>query len=232
MEAKKTNKANLESKKALFLQVGLIVALSLTIYAFEYKSYQENESFVMERQVVRPLDDIVLTIQEDTPPLPPEKVPTTESTEFLIVDDDIIIKNEYKITNLIVDGNIGATIKKIEIKDDDEKVHDDENTPFKIVEEEAEFPGGYGKLIEYLAKSIQYPQQALETGTKGGVMLTFVVEKDGSITDIKVIRDIGSGCGQEAIRVVKEMPKWQPAKQRGKAVRQQFVLPVTFNLQG
>lgn len=230
MEAKKTNKANLESKKALFLQVGLIVALSLTIYAFEYKSYQENESFVMERQVVRPLDDIVLTIQEDTPPLPPEKVPTTESTEFLIVDDDIIIKNEYKITNLIVDGNIGATIKKIEIKDDDEKVHDDENTPFKIVEEEAEFPGGYGKLIEYLAKSIQYPQQALETGTKGGVMLTFVVEKDGSITDIKVIRDIGSGCGQEAIRVVKEMPKWKPAKQRGKVVRQQFVLPVSFDL--
>ena len=232
MEAKKTNKANLESKKALFLQVGLIVALSLIIYAFEYKSYQENESFVMERQVVRPLDDIVLTIQEDTPPLPPEKVPTTESTEFLIVDDDIIIKNEYKITNLIVDGNIGATIKKIEIKDDDEKVHDDENTPFKIVEEEAEFPGGYGKLIEYLAKSIQYPQQALETGTKGGVMLTFVVEKDGSITDIKVLRDIGSGCGEEAKRVVKEMPKWQPAKQRGKAVRQQFVLPVSFNLQG
>ncbi|MDD4529832.1 MAG: energy transducer TonB [Bacteroidales bacterium] len=230
MEAKKTNKANLESKKALFLQVGLIVALCLIIYAFEYKSYQENESFVMERQVVRPLDDIVLTIQEDTPPLPPEKVPTTESTEFLIVDDDIIIKNEYKITNLIVDGNIGATIKKIEIKDDDEKVHDDENTPFKIVEEEAEFPGGYGKLIEYLAKSIQYPQQALETGTKGGVMLTFVVEKDGSITDIKVIRDIGSGCGQEAIRVVKEMPKWKPAKQRGKVVRQQFVLPVSFDL--
>lgn len=230
MEAKKTNKANLESKKALFLQVGLIVALSIIIYAFEYKSYQENESFVMERQVVRPLDDIVLTIQEDTPPLPPEKVPTTESTEFLIVDDDIIIKNEYKITNLIVDGNIGATIKKIEIKDDDEKVHDDENTPFKIVEEEAEFPGGYGKLIEYLAKSIQYPQQALETGTKGGVMLTFVVEKDGSITDIKVIRDIGSGCGQEAIRVVKEMPKWKPAKQRGKVVRQQFVLPVSFDL--
>ena len=230
MEAKKTNKANLESKKALFLQVGLIVALSLIIYAFEYKSYQENESFVMERQAVTPLDDIVLTIQEDTPPLPPEKVPTTESTEFLIVDDDIIIKNEYKITNLIVDGNIGATIKKIEIKDDDEKVHDDENTPFKIVEEEAEFPGGYGKLIEYLAKSIQYPQQALETGTKGGVMLTFVVEKDGSITDIKVIRDIGSGCGQEAIRVVKEMPKWKPAKQRGKVVRQQFVLPVSFDL--
>ena len=230
MEAKKTNKANLESKKALFLQVGLIVALSLTIYAFEYKSYQENESFVMERQVVRPLDDIVLTIQEDTPPLPPEKVPTTEWTEFLIVHDDIIIKKEYKITNLIVDGNIGATIKKIEIKDDDEKVHDDENTPFKIVEEEAEFPGGYGKLIEYLAKSIQYPQQALETGTKGGVMLTFVVEKDGSITDIKVIRDIGSGCGQEAIRVVKEMPKWKPAKQRGKVVRQQFVLPVSFDL--
>ncbi|MFA6933506.1 MAG: hypothetical protein WCQ30_07755, partial [Bacteroidales bacterium] len=90
MEAKKTNKANLESKKALFLQVGLIVALSLIIYAFEYKSYQENESFVMERQAVTPLDDIVLTIQEDTPPLPPEKVPTTESTEFLIVDDDII----------------------------------------------------------------------------------------------------------------------------------------------
>ena len=232
MEAKKTNKANLESKKALFVQVGLIVALSLTIYAFEYKSYENKESFVLQRQAITPLDDIVITINEDTPPLLPDKVPAPESTEFIIVDDDIKIKNEYKLENLIVDGNIGATIMKIEIKGDEEKVLDDENTPFKVVEQEAEFPGGYGKLIEYLAKSIQYPQQALETGTKGGVMLTFVVERDGSITDIKVLRDIGSGCGQEAIRVVKQMPKWQPAKQRGKVVRQQFVLPVSFSIQG
>ena len=82
-----------------------------------------------------------------------------------------------------------------------------------------------------MASNIKYPAQARETGTQGIVYVTFVVEKDGSITDIKVLRDIGSGCGEEAIRVVKMMPKWKPAKQRGKAVRQQFNLPVRFVLQ-
>ena len=87
-------------------------------------------------------------------------------------------------------------------------------------------------MYEYIGKTLKYPTQARETGTQGRVYVTFVVEKDGSLTDIKVLRDIGSGCGEEAVKVVKSMPKWKPAKQRGKIVRMQFTLPVSFTLAG
>ncbi|MDD2488881.1 MAG: energy transducer TonB [Bacteroidales bacterium] len=231
MELKKSDKANLENKKALFLQVGLIMALSLTIFAFEYKSYDQSESTMVEREAVQSVEEVVMATQEETAPPPPEDVPQAETTEFEIVDDSQTIEREFNISSFQQTSNVSATVGKIEIKEDDEEVQE-ETVIFTVVEQEAAFPGGIQKLNEYLATSIKYPQQAKETGTRGRVMLTFVVERDGSITDIKVLRDIGSGCGEEAKRVVKEMPKWQPAKQRGKAVRQQFVLPVTFNLQG
>lgn len=107
---------------------------------------------------------------------------------------------------------------------------DDTLLVFSVVEDEAEFPGGIDALGQFLASNIKYPQEAKEEKITGKVIITFVVEKDGSINDIKILRDIGYGCGEEAKRVVKLMPKWKPAKQRGKFVRQQFVLPVNFNL--
>lgn len=110
-----------------------------------------------------------------------------------------------------------------------DKVNEDVRT-FSIVEEEASYPGGYEALMEFLAKNIQYPDKAKKMGVKGRVFATFIVETDGSISDIKIIRDIGYGCGEEVVRVIKLMPKWKPAKQKGKPVRLQFNLPVTFSL--
>jgi protein TonB len=103
-------------------------------------------------------------------------------------------------------------------------------TVFTVVEESAMFSGGQDELIKYLALNIQYPKQAKVRGVEGLVYVSFVVEKDGSLTDIKLLRDIGSGCGQEALRVVKEMPKWRPAKLKCETVRMQFNLPVKFTL--
>jgi len=230
MELKKSDKANLEKKKALFIQIGLVVALSITIFAFEYKSYDRKESVLIDRTAVDVVDEVVIATQEEAPPPPPEEIPEAETTEFEIVDDTKTIENEFNVSSFQQTSNVTANIAKVEIEVEEEELKE-ETQIFTVVEEEAGFPGGIEKLNEYLSKSIKYPQQARETGTKGRVMLTFVVEKDGSITDIKVLRDIGSGCGEEAKRVVNEMPKWKPAKQRGKAVRQQFVLPVSFNLQ-
>ena len=231
MEIKKTDKADLENKKALFIQIGLIVALSIIIFAFEHKSYDNKDSNLAQRQAVQEVQEIVMATQEDTPPPPPEETPPAETTEFEIVDDSQKLTQEFNVSSFAQTSNVAASVGKIEIKSEDEEVQEEVKI-FTVVEQEASFPGGVEELNRYLAKSIKYHQQARETGTKGRVTLTFVVEKDGSITDIKVLRDIGSGCGEEAKRVVKEMPKWQPAKQRGKAVRQQFVLPVSFNLQG
>ena len=106
----------------------------------------------------------------------------------------------------------------------------DTSQVFTLVEDEAEFPGGIEAMMKFLSVNIKYPQGAKEEKITGKVIITFVVEKDGSINEIKILRDIGYGCAEEAKRVVKLMPKWKPAKQRGKAVRQQFVLPVIFNL--
>ncbi|MFA7082779.1 MAG: energy transducer TonB [Bacteroidales bacterium] len=231
MELKKTDKANLENKKALFIQFGLIIALSVIIFAFEYKTYDKSESTMIQREAIQEVEEVVMATQEEAPPPPPEDVPQAETTEFEIVEDNKTIEREFNISSFQQTSNVSASVSKVEIKVEEEEVQE-EKTIFTVVEQEATFPGGNEKLNEYLAKSIKYPQQAKETGTRGKVMLTFVIERDGSITDIKVLRDIGSGCGEEARRVVKEMPKWQPAKQRGKAVRQQFVLPVSFNLQG
>jgi protein TonB len=112
-----------------------------------------------------------------------------------------------------------------------EEVEEVEEEIFLVVEEQPSFPGGEDKMFEYLYSNIKYPQVAKENNITGRVFLTFVVEKDGSIANAKILRDIGGGCGQEALRVVKNMPKWSPGKQRGKPVRVQFNLPVVFDLQ-
>lgn len=230
MEAKKSEKANLENKKGLFLELGLIVALAIVIYAFEFKSYDKQEEDKQLTEAVSQVEEMVIQTQQEEPPEPPKQEVELSQTEFEIVDDNAVIEDEFKLQDFenVTDGSL--LTNTVEIKQ--ELPEEEEEQPiFTVAEQQASFPGGPTKLYEYLAKNIKYPQQARETGTQGKVYLTFVVERDGSITDIKILRDIGSGCGEEAIRVVKSMPKWQPAKQRGKVVRQQFNLPVNFSLQ-
>lgn len=229
MRAKKNPKADLESKKALFIQLGLVVAISVSILAFEYRSYDQKESVIIHREVVNLIDDIVDITQEEPQMEEPEKI-VEPTTTFDVVDDNKEIKKEWTIKDFLGDKNIVIEPKKIIIEVPDEVIKDEDDKVFVWVQEEAEFPGGYVKLQEFLAQTIVYPRAALETGAEGTVTLSFVVEKDGSITNIKVLRDAGSGLGEEAIRVVKVMPKWNPAKQRTKTVRQQFTLPITFKL--
>ena len=104
------------------------------------------------------------------------------------------------------------------------------NDVYSIVEEMPEYPGGMDKLVEYLSQNIKYPQQAIEKGIEGKVFVSFIVEKDGSVSNVQVQRSLGGGCDEEAVRVVKAMPKWKPGKQRGKTVRVSYTLPVNFKL--
>ncbi len=107
----------------------------------------------------------------------------------------------------------------------------DTDQVFQVVEVNPEFPGGMEALIKYLSENIKYPEQAKKDKTQGKVYISFVVEKDGSVADAKVLRGIGGGCDEEALRVVNAMPKWTPGKQRNTPVRVQFNLPVAFKLQ-
>ena len=101
---------------------------------------------------------------------------------------------------------------------------------FITVEQMPEFPGGQEGLVNYLVENLNYPEKAKAKKITGKVYVSFVVEKDGSISNVKVLRDIGYGCGEEAMRVVKAMPRWKPGMQRGKNVRVQYTLPLNFQL--
>lgn len=230
MELKKSDKANLEKTKTMFILAGMVAALSIVIVAFEWKSYDKEEEALQLTQVVQEVEEVIITRQEETPP-EPEQPQQQETTDFEIVDDDQELQNEFTVESFENTSNTDVIIQKVEINEEPE-AEEKEDVIFTVVEESATYPGGMDKMYEYIGKNLKYPQQARETGTQGRVYVSFVVEKDGSLTDIKVVRDIGSGCGEEAVKVVKSMPKWKPAKQRGKIVRMQFTLPVSFTLAG
>jgi TonB family protein len=111
-----------------------------------------------------------------------------------------------------------------------ENSSDDLEEVMVVVEKHPEYPGGNSKLFEYLGKNIKYPQAARMLGVKGKVYIQFVVEKDGSLSSLDVVRGIGSGCDEVALKAIEDMPKWSPGEQRGKAVRVRFILPVNFSL--
>ena len=228
MELKKNPKADLENRRGLYLEIGLVVILVAALVAFNVKSYDKEEKEQIERVASDEQEEIIIqTQQEELPPPPPPEQPEV-TTEFEVVEDEAEIKNELVVNAEVTDDtkNIEITPVKIEQEEEEEDVQ-----IFTVVENDPEFPGGMEALYKYLRENIKYPQLARDNNITGKVYVTFVVEKDGSIANPRVLKDIGGGCGAEAIRVVKSMPKWSPGKQRGKAVRVQFNLPVSFNLQ-
>ncbi len=227
MEAKKTPKADLENKKGLFVEIGLTFALVVMLWAFNVKSYDKKETTQLSGSMIDVPEDIIIQTQENTPPPPPEPEPVM-SEDIKIVEDNVVIKNELVIKDVTDFSKPDVPVQRVEIKQEEEVA---EEEIFTVVESDPSFPGGADAMYKFLYANIKYPQIAKENNITGRVFLTFVVEKDGSIANPRVLRDIGGGCGAEALRVVKSMPKWTPGKQRGKAVRVQFNLPVTFELQ-
>lgn len=227
MELKKNPKADLEKRRGLYLEIGLVVILAATLVAFEVKSYDSDEETAFQREVIEEVEEqIIQTDIVEPPPPPPPEVPEV-TTLINVVDDEQEIKNELVVNAEVTEETKNVEITQVKVEEEEEVA---EEPIFTVVESEPEFPGGMEALYKYLAQNIKYPQLARENGITGKVYVTFVVEKDGSIANPRILRDIGGGCGAEAIRVVKAMPKWSPGKQRGKAVRVQFNLPVNFNL--
>ncbi|MBQ6770893.1 MAG: TonB family protein [Bacteroidales bacterium] len=226
MEEKKSAKANLENKKLMFTQIGLIISLLIAWLAFEHKSYDKREidpSLLRTAEVVEE-EMVDITKQEEQKPQPVE-VPK-QTTQLEIVQDDVEVEdieiNAEVEQNEVIEEYVAPEIEEEEVV---------EQEIFQIVEEMPSFPGGEQKLLEYVAKNTKYPQIARESGIQGRVFIGFVVETDGSISNVKVLRGIGGGCDEEAVRVIKSLPKWKPGKQRGKAVRVSYQIPVNFKLQ-
>ena len=150
-----------------------------------------------------------------------------------IKSQDDLSKTNTAIGTFDVKGNDEAEGEVLKAKEVvvDEKPKEEETKVFDVVEQMPSFPGGDAELMKYLSTHIKYPVVAEENGIQGRVIATFVVERDGSISDVKVIKSVDPSLDKEAIRVLKSMPKWIPGKQNGSAVRVKYTVPVTFKLQ-
>lgn len=227
MEIKKSPSANLENKKSTWLLVGYVMVLAVMFVAFEWTkrdikidTSQAVTDLVFEEEI------IPITEQPEQVAPPPPEAPAIAET-LTIVEDDA----EVEETTIASSEETG---EKVEIKYTPVAVEEEveeEQQIFEVVEEAPEFPGGMGALMKFLGSNIKYPTIAQENGVQGRVIVQFVVNKDGSIVDAKVMRSVDPYLDKEALRVVSSMPKWKPGKQRGKAVRCRYTVPVMFRLQ-
>ena len=228
MEIKKSAKASLENKKLLFLELGLIISLGIVWFAFEWTSKETNVSVLEDNTEVLVEEEIIST-NIDTPPPPPAapKIPVL-SDQIDIVDDEIEV-NDDLFMNLEDDANMGVEI--MEYVEVEEEVVEEEAIPFQLVEEKPSFQGGDANTFsKWVNGRLEYPEIAKENGVQGRVTLQFTVEKDGSVTKVKVLRGVDPSLDKEAVRVVSMSPKWKPGKQRDRAVPVTYTFPVIFQL--
>jgi len=226
MEVKKSPKADLETKKPVFMQIGLVMVLAIVLIAFEWSTSDVDASqFDMMDDADVEEEIVPITRQEEVKPPPPP--PPPKVTDVLnIVDDDVEIDEELDIEDTEIDED---TEVEFDISLEEEET--DDAPVFFIVEEMPEFPGGDLELRKYIANSVKYPVIAQENGIQGRVYVQFVVGTDGAVSQVKVARGVDPNLDKEAIRVVQSMPKWKPGKQRGKAVKVSYTVPINFVLQ-
>lgn len=217
MVEKKSAKADLENKKGMFVQIGLIVALGLCLFGFEYKTYEKKEVNTYERAVIETAEEQVEITKQETPP--PAAVPPPQVTVLNIVENDVEIENDIEINSEADETTEVQEYVPVQKAKEEEIV---EAEVFTVVESMPDFPGGDAARMKFLQENIKYPQMARESNISGTVYVTFVVEPSGAVTGVRILRGIGGGCDEEAMRVIKAMPKWKAGQQRGKPVRVQF----------
>lgn len=221
MEAKKNPKVDYRKKSALFFNIGLVISLALVISAFEWK-VAEKVSWVDIDQPVFGGETIMVPPTVHTPP---QKPPVRQISVITVVDDEVEVDEiEY---DLAIDKD--PVIEVVEASAD--LPEEEAEEVFDIVETDPSFKGGLGEFYKFVGKNLKYPAQARRIGVEGKVFAQFIVDKDGSLSDIKVVRGIGAGCDEEVLRILNKSPKWNPGKQRGRPVKVRMIFPITFKLQ-
>ncbi|MCS7005338.1 MAG: energy transducer TonB [Cytophagales bacterium] len=232
---KKFYEVDVDKYSGLLSNVGLTLSLALVLAAFEMPQFEEKKIDVFITMDAAPEEVIDVPITQAPPPPPPQMIQPV----IVEVPDEQEIKKDVQVefkepeqeTAVTVyegptgppgDGPVGPPAPVI--------IEEDVNEIFTIVEENASPPGGMQAFYEYLAQNIKYPKSARKMGIEGKVFVQFVVERDGSLTDIQVMRSLHPDCDAEAVRVLKEAPKWKPGKQRGRPVRQKMTIPINFKL--
>jgi len=225
MDVKKSPKASLEDKKLLFVMMGLVMVLSMIYIALEWTDKEVTIYDVVDTSLLSEEEiEIAQTAQELPPPPPP---PAPEVVEIInVVENDVqvatveINTEDDKDKAIVISAPVSAPITE-----------EEDQVVFQVVEKMPSFPGGDAALFKFLGDNVKYPVIAQENGVQGRVICQFVVNRDGSIVDVEVVRSVDPSLDKEAIRVIKSMPKWSPGQQRGKPVRVKYTLPVNFKLQ-
>lgn len=230
MEIKKTPKADLENKRTIFLEIGFIVALGFVLLLFSWRVDNCNpEGFQTISDIEEP-DEEIIPITRMIKPCPPPPPPVPKLSEvLLIVDDDFEIEDELEIQDIEISENSDTRVTELYPDTSEDGVYD-EDYVFIAVQNMPYFPGGYEALLNWLSKNIRYPEIAKENYITGKVFVSFVINIDGSVCDIKIVRGVDESLDLEAIRVCSKMPKWKPGNQRGKPVRVRFSIPINFQI--
>lgn len=227
MNKKKTEQADLERRRGVFLQIGLIIVLAVILIAFEWTSRPHAASSLGAMSDMNMTEEIIpITRQQEIKPPPPPAAPKV--TDVLnIVEDDVKIEDELIIDDAEADQRMEINI--VEFSEAEEII---EEEVFFIVEDMPSFQGkGQEGFREWIAQNLRYPEIAAENGISGKVFVQFAVNSKGEVVDAVVVRGVDPALDKEAVRVVMSAPKWEPGKQRGKPVKVQFTFPINFILQ-
>lgn len=226
LEAKKTVQADLQAQRPLFLSIGLFLSLAIVTLSFEAKQHLSENALVLSSN--QPLNEILPDIPSTDIPPPP---PGMQSPQVIEVPDEADVAEEMEVS-FDVEVNAETKVQEISLTQASVPETEEENADeiFIVVEENAEPKNGMVEFYKLTTSNIRYPAQARRLGLEGRVFVQFVVAKDGSLQNIEVIKGIGSGCDEEAIRILTLSPNWKPAKQRGKPVKQRIVLPIFFKM--
>ena len=229
MEVKKSQKADLESKRNTFFLIGLVVALGTTLVAFEWTTVPAKADSLGVIQSLE-VEEEIIPITREAEVKPPPPPPPPKVVEVLnIVDDEVEIEDELLIEDSEADEETVIDVQPIIGSTDEEEEAVDEI--FVIVEEAPEFPGGTRALYQYINSNVRYPVIAQENGIHGKVYVKFVVDENGNVNDAEVLRPVDASLDKEALRVINSLPRFKPGKQRGKPVKVYYNAQITFQLQ-
>jgi periplasmic protein TonB len=225
MELKKYPHADLTKKAGLFFNIGLALSLLFVTVAFEWKNFDDGS--MLDLGTV----DIDMEELLDVPPTeqPPPPPPVIQLPEIVEVPDEEEIEQEIEV-NLDIDFTEEKKIEAVVFTPAAAPQEEEVDQIFDFVETEPTPVGGMNAFYKYVNDNIKYPAAARRMGIEGKVFLVFVIDTDGKINDVQVVKGIGAGCDEEAIRVVSNAPKWNPGKQRGRPVKVRMRLPITFKL--
>jgi periplasmic protein TonB len=225
MEAKKNPKADIGQWHGLLFGLSLLITMVLIVSAFEWKTPDRDAKVELTRStnIFEPLAEVPPT-EIKTPPPPVIQQPT-----LVVVPDEEEIKQEIKF-DLDVEVTTDTKVQEYVPVELPKVVEEETDKIFLVVEQTAVPKNGMAGFYKYVSESLKYPAPARRMGVEGKIYVQFVVDKDGSITDVTTVNTLGAGLEEEAIRILKNAPPWTPGRQRGKPVKQRMVIPIFFKL--